>query len=66
MELGVTVALQKCVGPAVCIIFLGIELDSEKLEMRLPKDKLDRLRETFKQWSGCKGCSKQELLSLIG
>ena len=61
-----TVALQKCVGPAVCIVFLGIELDSEKLEMRLPKDKLDRLRETFKQWSGCKGCSKQELLSLIG
>ena len=43
-ELGVTVALEKCAGPAVCIVFLGIELDSEKLEMRLPLDKLDRLR----------------------
>lgn len=42
-ELGVTVALEKCVGPAVCIIFLGIELDSEKLEMRFPRDKLDWL-----------------------
>lgn len=27
-ELGVTVALNKCVGPAVCLTFLGIEIDS--------------------------------------
>ena len=65
-ELGVTVALEKCAGPTVCIVFLGIELNSENVEMRLPRDKLDWLRETIKHWRGCKGCSKQEPLSLIG
>jgi hypothetical protein len=59
-EVGVTVALEKCAGPAVCIVFLGIELDSDKLEMRL-----DRLRDTIKHWRGCKGCFKLELLSLL-
>ena len=42
-ELGVTVALEKCAGPAVCTVFLGIKLDSERLEMQLPRDKLDQL-----------------------
>ena len=38
-----TVALEKCAGPAVCTVFLGIKLDSERLEMQLPRDKLDQL-----------------------
>ena len=49
-DLGVTVAEEKCEGPSVCIIFLGIELDSINMEMRLPQDKLVRLRETIKSW----------------
>ena len=65
-ELGVTVATEKCEGPTTRIVFLGIEIDSERLEMRLPTDKLERLKETIRSWRGCKACSKRELLSLIG
>ena len=66
VELGVTVALNKCVGPSVCLTFLGIEIDSQNMEMRLPADKLARLKETIQQWRGSKNCTKRDLLSLIG
>ena len=41
--LGFPVAPEKVVGPATTLIFLGIELDSVKMEMRLPREKLDRI-----------------------
>ena len=46
--------------------FLGIELDTEALEMRLPQDKLHRLNAEHAAWRGRKACKKRELLSLIG
>lgn len=64
-ELGITVAMDKCEGPAVCLVFLGIEIDTEAMGMRLPVDKLEKLRETLRHWRGCKACTKCELLSLI-
>ena len=30
-------------GPTTCPTFLGIEIDTEKGELRLPKEKLERL-----------------------
>jgi len=53
-ELGITVAVEKCEGPTCCIIYLGIEIDSVEMEMRLPQEKLARLAETIKQWRGRK------------
>ena len=35
----------KCEGPSSVISFLGMELDSQKMEIRLPADKLERLRQ---------------------
>ena len=32
-ELGVMVAVEKCEGPTCCIIYLGVEIDSVKMEM---------------------------------
>ena len=46
--------------------FLGLELDTEKLEMWLPQDKLHDLLEALSSWRGRKACRKRELLSLIG
>ena len=65
-ELGVTVALEKCEGPSVYIVFWGIEIDCVSMEMRLPRDKLEQLKETIKNWRGSKSCMKRELLSVIG
>ena len=57
---------QKDEGPATVIGLLGIELDTERLEVRLPLDKLTRLRTSLERWRGRKACKKRELLSLIG
>lgn len=57
---------QKDEGPATVIGLLGIELDTENFEVRLPLDKLVRLRASLGRWRGRKVCKKRELLSLIG
>ena len=36
---------EKTVGPTTRMIILVVELDSERLQLRLPQDKLDKLRE---------------------
>ena len=64
--LGVPVSIKKLEGPATIIIFLGIELDTIALELRLPSDKLTRLRSIIKAWRNRISCTKRDLLSLIG
>ena len=65
-RLGVPLAYHKLEGPATQLVFLGIVLDTHKLELRLPEEKLARLAETITQWERKKSCQKKELLSLIG
>ncbi len=48
------------------IIFLGIELDTGKMEMRPPQEKLHRLQQDITRWQSRLACTKRELLSLIG
>ena len=57
---------EKDEGPATTISFLGLELDSVASEVRLPQNKLQRLRSMLGSWLGRKACKKRELLSLIG
>ena len=64
--LGVPLAREKLVGPATCLTFLGIEVDTASLELHLPKEKLMALRDTVMDWQGKKCCTKRELLSFIG
>ena len=65
-DTGTPIEPDKCEGPATVMGFLGLELDTEKLEMRLPQDKLHNLLEALASWRGRKACRKRELLSLIG
>ena len=46
-QLGVPLALDKFTGPTTCLIYLGIEIDTVKQEIRLPKDKFDDLNDNF-------------------
>ena len=57
---------EKDEGPATTISFLGLELDSVAGEIRLPQEKLQKLRTMLGRWWGRKVCKKRELLSLIG
>lgn len=43
-QLGFPVATEKVEGPSTVLTFLGIEIDSVKQEVRLPADKLSRLK----------------------
>ena len=45
---------------------LGIELDSERMELRLPSGKLKKLCELVSKWRRRKCCTKRELQSLAG
>ena len=65
-ELGIPVAPEKVKGPISVLDFLGIILDTEKMELRLPPEKLSQLRSMVKQWLHRKSCTKREILSLIG
>ena len=64
--LGVPIASQKTEGPTACLVFLGIELDAAKGQMRLPAEKLRRLKTEIRTWGPRRSCTKRELLSLIG
>ena len=65
-ELNVPVAAEKTEGPATTLTFLGIEFDTAAMQLRLPKEKLDRLKSTVANWLGRKACTKRELQSLAG
>ena len=65
-ELGVPLALDKIEGPACCLTFLGIEINTEAGILRLPQDKLDRLHACCRQWATRKACKRRELEALIG
>ena len=65
-RVGLPVDSEKDEGSATTISFVGIELDSIALEIRLPLDKLQRLKEVLGSWRERKNCKKRDLLSLIG
>lgn len=56
----------KTVGPSTTLNFLGITIDSERQELRLPKDKLASLKATLSHWERHRSTTKRELQVLIG
>lgn len=65
-EVGFPVMAEKVVGPSTVIDFLGFLIDTTAMEIRLPEEKLRRLKHLIQAWRPRKSCTKRELLSLIG
>ena len=65
-HLGVPLAMEKLEGPRVCLIFLGIVIDTSAGELKLPQEKLRRLCQLVREWLHKKWCTKRELLSIAG
>ena len=65
-RLGLPVALNKLERPSSKLVFLGLELNSRALEVRLPQYKLEELKELIKRWEGLKTCLRKDLDSLVG
>ena len=65
-QLGIPLALEKLEGPSQSLTFLGIALDTKRMEARLPEDKLFQIRTQLAAWLGRKKATKREILSLVG
>ena len=52
ITLGVPVAENKLVGPSTCLMVQGIEIDLVQMKLRLPEDKLERVK-------GCVGWGRR-------
>ena len=65
-QLGIPLSTHKTVGPTTVLEYLGIILDSCRMEAQLPSDKVLRISEILKSLMTKKTCTKQELLSLLG
>ena len=63
---GFPVMQEKVLGPATVLDFLGFIIDTVSMEIRLPAEKLSRIRQTILSWRTKKSCTKRHLLSLIG
>ena len=64
--LGIPMAPDKTVGPSTTISFAGIELDSQSMEARLPRDKIHKCTTFISQFLRRKKVTLQELQSLLG
>ena len=57
--LGVPLALQKVGGPTTVLPFLGILLDTQQMEARLPHEKFISLKSTITEWVDRKNATKK-------
>ena len=65
-SLGVPLKVEKMEGPTEILIFLGVLIDTSKMELRLPTEKLMELKSLMEQWKYGQASTKRQLLSLIG
>ena len=63
---GIPLEMSKLEGPSTCLTFLGIEVDTNALQLRLPADKLLKLKLALSQCLYHKVITKRDLESLTG
>ena len=63
-HLGLPLKVEKLEGPKEVLIFLGISMDTIRMELRLPGEKLAELKNITRQWKLRKASTKRELLNL--
>ena len=64
--LGFYISWAKVTPPSRVCRYLGLEVDSIKMELRLPKDKLEKLKSSVNKFKDKSSISKNELESLGG
>jgi len=65
-HLGIPLALEKVSGPTTSLAFLGIVIDTVRMEAHLPEDKLARIQTLLVTWLTKKNATKREILSPVG
>ena len=65
-ELNLPIATEKTVWPCTCLTYLGYQLDSVSLEIKMPKEKVQVLLELIESTLGRKRIKLREMQSLTG
>lgn len=65
-NIGIPIKIEKTFQPSTCMVFLGLELDSEQMEIRLPVDKMIKIKSLLAEFRQKKRATLRELQSLIG
>ena len=65
-NLNIPISGSKTKGPSQIIQFMGIILDSGKMEARLPEDQVERIKSALSTFQSQRSTTLQELQSLIG
>ena len=65
-DLGVPVANHKTERPSTSVTFMGITIDTTRLELRLPTAKVEHLQRLVRIWCMKKSCTRRELESFLG
>jgi hypothetical protein len=65
-KLGFSISWKKVVDPSNSVVFLGIELNSVEMALRLPADRLSSLHAELAEFAGRTRASKRQLQSLTG
>lgn len=65
-KLGIPLSEKKVEGPTSCLEYLGIILDTQKMEARLPREKVTRIIEFIHTIIQKRSCTKREILQLLG
>ncbi|KAK6178598.1 hypothetical protein SNE40_013351 [Patella caerulea] len=65
-NLNIPLSSKKTIGPTTCLEYLGIALDTDKMEARLPREKIDRIISMIERFLNKNSVRKRELLQLLG
>ena len=65
-KLGFSINYNKVMGPCKVITFLGVEIDTNAMVLRLPQDKLEKCRHYLGQFNSRKRVTKRQTQRLIG
>lgn len=65
-KLGLLINWQKVVDPTQCITYLGVEVDSVNMCLRLPEEKIDSIREKLELACSRRRLTKRQIQSLVG
>lgn len=65
-ELGAEESTAKAIPPATCITWIGIEFDSQAMEVRMPQQKIDDTLSLLRQWQDTTRATLQQLRRLLG
>ena len=65
-ELGVPIAVEKSVDPTTSMVFLGLEIDTNEMSVRIPGHKIVELESLIRTYLNRKKVSLRDLQKLVG